>query len=902
MRGVRRGDHPPSAVVVLGGAQGVGKSRLAHEALAEARAERWLTERVDGAAATSAVPFGAIAHLAPPEAAQDPLRLLTSTADHLARRAARRPLMVLVDDAHQLDEASLAVLRRVAAVPRLCLLLTIRSDVPVPAPLVALWKDDLAHRVELQPLSRDETYGLVAAVLQADVDPAALRWYWDNTLGNPLYLRELLLADRDGATLRQVGGTWSRTEHDRGGARRLRELVQSRLGRIDPTWRPVLEALSVTGPLPVDVVAGLVAPGALEGLAEQGLLTTHTVGGGRDGGPASEVVHLAHPIHGVVLRDALDPVRAPRLRRQVLDALDARPDRSPAETVRLVTLRLDHGVEVETSQLMAAARYAQAAGSQAVAERLRGGSSGLDRIAAAVAGAGTAAPPTEDDLASAERLATAAWERDRAPATGLALSTILIARGRADAAERLVTELEAAAAPTDRAQSALARAALLFWVRGRPDEALDVLRTAEAAGADADAIRRLQRLRAGIALNVGQVAEAVDVATHLMDAAGPDDPFGALAAATAAAGLALAGRPHDAVAIVDRHLAVAQAHALDIPEALGQLLLARVQASRVLGDLDSAEWFAYACYQTAADHGALGAMAVFVGALGQIALDRGRPLTATRRLREAEVLLRERDSFGYRPLVLAHLTMALAQSRAAPGDATPEPPPGPTVGHQRFFDTDLLIADAWRLAADGRLDRAVAAARTAAERARSAGLAPAEALALHAAVRFGDPAPAVDRARELADEVGSPLLDACAAHAAATTGADGPGLDDVAETFARLGAHLLAAEAAAAAAEIHDRRGRRGAAHRSRSRSEASAAACEGATTPALRLAARAPFLTPREHEVAVLATGDLTSKAIAERLVLSPRTVESHLYRVFAKLGIENRSQLADVLDLETP
>lgn len=899
---VRRGEDPPS-VLVLGGAQGVGKSRFAREALAEARALRWLTERIDGAAATSAVPFGAIAHLAPPDAAHDPLRLLVSTADHLGQRAARCPLMVLVDDAHQLDEASLAVLRRVATVPRLFLLLTIRSDVPVPAPVVALWKDNLAHRVELQPLSRDETYSLVTAVLRAGVDPAALRWYWDNTLGNPLYLRELLLADQAGATLREVDGTWARTEHGRGGTRRLRELVQGRLGRIDPAWLPTLEALSLTGPLPAEAVASLAPDGGLDRLTEQGLLTTHAPEGGRSDAAGSVVVHLAHPIYGVVLRDGLDPVRAERLRRRVLDTLGARPDRSPSEIVRLVTLRLDHGVEVDTPQLVTAARYAQAAFSQAVAERLRVGSSAVDRITAAVADAGSSARPSEDDLASAERLATAAWERDRAQAAGLALTTILVARGKAGAAEKLVTELEAsAAAPADRAQLALARAALLFWVRGRPEEALDVLRAAEATSADADAIRRLQRLRAGIALNVGQVGEAVDVATQLMDAAGPSEPFGALAAATAAAGLALAGRPHEAIAIVDDHLAVAQANALDIPEAVGQLLLARVYAARVLGDLDGAEWFAYACYQSAADQGALGAMAVFVGALGQIALDRGRPLTATRRLREAEVLLRERDSFGYRPLVMAHLTMALAQSGVAPGDGDPVPQPGPAAGHERFFDTDLLLADAWRLAADGRLDHAVPRALAAAERAGAAGLAPAEALALHAVVRFGDPALVAPRAQELAVAVGSPLLDACSAHAVAAAAADGKSLDDVAAAFAGLGARLLAAESAAEAAVIHDRQDNTGAAHRSRARSLALAKDCEGATTPALRLALRAPLLTSREHEVAVLATGGLTSKAIAERLVVSPRTVESHMYRIFAKLGIENRSQLADVLDIEAP
>ena len=57
------------------------------------------------------------------------------------------------------------------------------------------------------------------------------------------------------------------------------------------------------------------------------------------------------------------------------------------------------------------------------------------------------------------------------------------------------------------------------------------------------------------------------------------------------------------------------------------------------------------------------------------------------------------------------------------------------------------------------------------------------------------------------------------------------------------------------------------------------------------------PSLTAREHEVAVLVARGMTSRAIADRLVVSPRTVESHLYRIFAKLGISDRAELADVL-----
>jgi DNA-binding CsgD family transcriptional regulator len=54
------------------------------------------------------------------------------------------------------------------------------------------------------------------------------------------------------------------------------------------------------------------------------------------------------------------------------------------------------------------------------------------------------------------------------------------------------------------------------------------------------------------------------------------------------------------------------------------------------------------------------------------------------------------------------------------------------------------------------------------------------------------------------------------------------------------------------------------------------------------------PELTRRERETVDLAAGGMSNAAIAARLVLSVRTVESHLYSAYAKLGITNREQLA--------
>jgi DNA-binding CsgD family transcriptional regulator len=60
--------------------------------------------------------------------------------------------------------------------------------------------------------------------------------------------------------------------------------------------------------------------------------------------------------------------------------------------------------------------------------------------------------------------------------------------------------------------------------------------------------------------------------------------------------------------------------------------------------------------------------------------------------------------------------------------------------------------------------------------------------------------------------------------------------------------------------------------------------------------------LTPQELQIAQLAARGLSNREIGQRLYLSPRTVGSHLYRMFPKLGISSRSELGSVLSAAAP
>jgi DNA-binding NarL/FixJ family response regulator len=60
--------------------------------------------------------------------------------------------------------------------------------------------------------------------------------------------------------------------------------------------------------------------------------------------------------------------------------------------------------------------------------------------------------------------------------------------------------------------------------------------------------------------------------------------------------------------------------------------------------------------------------------------------------------------------------------------------------------------------------------------------------------------------------------------------------------------------------------------------------------------------LTPQERQIAQLARDGLSNPEIGTRLFLSHRTVEWHLRKVFAKLGISSRRELADALPSSKP
>jgi DNA-binding CsgD family transcriptional regulator len=217
----------------------------------------------------------------------------------------------------------------------------------------------------------------------------------------------------------------------------------------------------------------------------------------------------------------------------------------------------------------------------------------------------------------------------------------------------------------------------------------------------------------------------------------------------------------------------------------------------------------------------------------------------------------------------------------------------------RYFDPWAELDRAWVAAAAGELTRAAGLAARAADMARASRQFTFEAAALYDVARLGAPVDVRQRLEELAGLLEGRLAAVLASSAVALAAEDGAALDRVGAAFQDLGALLLAAEAKAAAARAHRAAGRDASANASQEQAAALAAACQGARTPGLGPAMPASVLTPREREVALLAATQASSREIATRLHLSVRTVDNHLGRVYGKLGVSSRAQLAALLEV---
>ncbi len=846
--------------VLFAGPAGVGKTRLAVECLSFAAERGYRTAHVRANRSSATIPYGAFAALLPLATSRESESrgdLLRYFAEAILADADGRPLLLVVDDAHELDDASAALLLHLVLHGGVFPVVTLRTGEAAPESVVMLWKDELLQRIEVSPLTVADIAMLAADVLGGPVDGTTVHALRTASEGNVLFLRELILSAVASGSLTDVRGIW-RLQGSLAASPRLIELVRMRLGTLDDAERHALEVVSVGEPVTLSTIDALSDRACIERLEARALVDIEAEGNARQ-------ARMAHPLYGEVLRAELPSGRYERICRLLADAVESAGELSAEDALRVAVWRLESGDTEHADLLMIAARQAGFA----------------------------------FDFRLARRLAAAAWDAGAGVEAGHLLGNMLDTLGEHEAAEDVLRAVEAdARSDEERAQISEARVGNLFRGLGRAAEADEVTIAAERAVEDPNLRAELAAQRAIHAVFAADMGEALALAEPLLDETHYPGRVVVKAALAAGTALALTGRTADAIRVADRAFELRMELGNQVQMAgPGVYLVARALALAEAGRLGEAEATAQAGYEGAVESQVLEGQGWFTVMLGRTCLLQGRVVTAARWLREAAVLWGElahtsaRWGFGGLAHALA-LSGDLDGAEAALEDLDAEPPTP-----VRMMDVDIERGRAWYTWLRGEHGRALGMLRAAADAGVEGGQHALAAGAFHDLARLGEPAESVEHLERVAEHVDGQLMPARLAHATALSKSDAPGLDEASEAFEAIGGWLYAAEAANQASMFYGREGlrRRGSASGQRSRTLAER--CEGARSPALETGPQPAALTKREREVATLAARGLTSREIAETIVVSTRTVENHLQRAYEKLGVSGRSELAAAL-----
>lgn len=834
--------------VLLRGAPGTGRTTFAR-ALADAGRRRGVAPLwVAPTDSLRAVPLGALSALL----ASDQLATASSAPDALAHavtairfHGGAQPTVLVIDDAHLLDSMSADAVLQAVTTRATALVATVDGTTALTPALQRLVDDRFIEVVDLAPFDPATVGEVVAALLGGPPASSTVELLWRWSRGVPAVLAAIVgTGQRDGCFEPSEGQWWWR-----GPAPALdvvAEWLARRAAELGPAASEALHLVALAGWLDVNVLEGLVGAAALVELEATGLIVATDTRSGL-------MLRCADELTASTLVSGMAALRRRALAQRLLDSLAA--PSGPEEVARSARVHLHTSAPIPPelmSQAISMARLADPHLARRLAEANHRWSPSVQSLVGMLTN-----HVDEGDLDGASELldraaALAATAEERRLATEAAFTFALFGRRDPVATRRLLAEpttVEACAGDDPLLRSMWSVTELLSARPDRAAEHAEAVRGAASAGG-------LARLRADV---------------------------------TAVAASMLAGRTDAARAAGVEALPRADALLGTMPTATGMLRAELAFIALWRGDLTSlpttepqaGRWPAPPPVAPTGVERAL-TWALLAGIVAHL---RGDHAEAVARLHEA-VAQQSRGRGVFHAEACAWLVVALCDGGSrVEADAAMQRFPTRHLGVLPGLEewAGGVLACAQGRTADGAL-----LLRRAAERSRAVGAHLCEARYLvELAERCADDEH-LARLDELSRMVDAKLLQLFVRTAIAGLKGD---VDCLLACAAELAARGLPTRAAAACREAErqsgsDRRAAKRAAELRRT-----------LRAPRHGVDSDHPRLSSRESEVAGLAAGGFSDRQIAARLIVSVRTVESHLASAYRKLGVSSRAELSTAM-----
>ncbi|HEX2247350.1 MAG TPA: AAA family ATPase, partial [Arthrobacter sp.] len=335
---------------LLVGEPGVGKTALALEAL-KTFGGGYHVVPVRGSAVSAKVPYAALGYLLselPENLLDHPVLAMQGLSRLLNEQAAGRTLVLLVENAHELDPMSVMSVTQMAVSGQAKVLILARELTGAAEEFIRLWADGHVRRIDLAPFTLEESAGFLAALLGGRVTCTAVANLHRHTSGSPGFLRMLASEQRHASTLVEQDGSWDLVA-PLVPSGEIAEVIRARLNRYGPEQRRIIELLAFAEELPLAALQQLAAPEDLDVLEEHGVMRVLAT--------SPPIVRLQNQLSAETVRESVPPARSRELREAVAATIDFTA--IPGGTLMgFASWSIDCGVELPPEVALRAAQLA----------------------------------------------------------------------------------------------------------------------------------------------------------------------------------------------------------------------------------------------------------------------------------------------------------------------------------------------------------------------------------------------------------------------------------------------------------------------------------------------------------------------------------------------------------------